>query len=422
MPGRSLYDWLKYLESRHPVEIDLGLERVGLVFNRLGLGSPAKRVVTVAGTNGKGSCVRTIEQLALSQGIRVGAYSSPHLIRYNERIRIQGSDVSDQQLCAAFARIASAQGDTSLTYFEVGTLAALLIMAESNLDLGILEVGLGGRFDAVNIIDADLAVITPIDIDHAAWLGNNRELIAIEKAGVARAGRPLVCCDSQPPLSLRNNLEGLGTKTFYLNEHFGGDCGDGRLHAHFSLPFTAARQFFDLPIPSLPLPSVLGAIQAMLLLGYDLDSLTLANTLNQLHLAGRYQSMTFANRSLILDVAHNPAAAAFLADRLRGENRRVIAVVAMMADKDAAGFVGALKAVINHWCLGDLRANPRALPAVKLAELVYTLGCDCHCAETIEGAFDQALNMAGDGDLILVCGSFFTVAAIGEYIGRQDEL
>ncbi|MCK9503036.1 MAG: bifunctional tetrahydrofolate synthase/dihydrofolate synthase [Porticoccaceae bacterium] len=422
MPDRSLDDWLKLLQSRHPVEIDLGLERVGQVAARLAIGAVAAKVVTVAGTNGKGSCVRTFEQLALSQGLRVATYSSPHLVRYNERIRIQGREVDDGQLCAAFAQIEAVQGNVSLTYFEVGTLAALLIMANSALDLAVLEVGLGGRYDAVNIIDGDLAVITPIAIDHAAWLGDSRELIAIEKAGIARAGRPLVCCDSEPPLSLRENLDTLRARPFYINEHFQGDCVGDLLHARFTLPSGATKQFCDLPIPALPLPSVLAAIQGMLILGYDVDSIALANTLSQLHLAGRYQRMQLANRLLILDVAHNPAAAAFLAKKLVAEKRRVIAVVAIMADKDAVGFARALRGAVSHWCLGDLAGNVRALPAVELARILDTLGCSYGCAQTLEDAFDQAVDMAENDDIIMVCGSFFTLAAIGNHIGRQDEL
>src|SRR5690606_27094701 len=185
-PG--LDDWLARLEKNHPVEIDLGLERIAEVARRLALPKPAGKVVTVAGTNGKGSCVRTLEQLLLAAGLRVGAYSSPHLIRYNERIRIQGVEVDDAALCRAFALIDSARGEVSLTYFEVGTLAALLLMAEADLDVAAREVGLGGRFDAVNLVAADIAVLAAIDIDHSHWLGTTREQIALEKAGIARPG------------------------------------------------------------------------------------------------------------------------------------------------------------------------------------------------------------------------------------------
>ena len=416
---RGLDEWLALLEKNHPVEIDLGLERIAEVARRLALPRPARRVVTVAGTNGKGSCVRTLEQLLLAQGQRVGAYSSPHLLRYNERIRIQGLEVDDAALCRVFALIDSARGEVSLTYFEVGTLAALLLMAEADLDVAVLEVGLGGRFDAVNLVDPDIAVITAIDIDHRQWLGDTREQIALEKAGIARPGGTVVVADPDPPRSLEGKLLELGGRHLFLGRDYRYRLGGGLL----GMELVGAEEggppvvVDDLPQPVLPLPSVLAALQVGLLLGLDLERQRVADLCRALALPGRFEQRLFRGRRVVLDVAHNPAAAAYLRDRLAAQGEGDLALVAaIMADKDAAGFVAALAPVTGHWYLGNLANLPRALAAEQLAGLVYTGGQHGTVHGDIRAAFAAALDATPPGGLVVVCGSFFTVAAITEFM------
>jgi len=233
MRFQTLDQWLRWQESLHPSAIDLGLERPGKVLKALGLDSPQHTVITVAGTNGKGSSVAMLESILLAAGYRVGSYTSPHLQCYNERIRIQGEMVSDEALCQSFERIDQARGEESLTYFEFGTLAAIDLFERAGLDVAVLEVGLGGRLDAVNLLDAEVALITAIDIDHAAWLGENREAIGREKAGIFRPGRPAVCSDPQPPDSLQACAAGLGVQLYRLGHDFhyrdeGETCNHGQ--------------------------------------------------------------------------------------------------------------------------------------------------------------------------------------------------
>ncbi|HLS97445.1 MAG: bifunctional tetrahydrofolate synthase/dihydrofolate synthase [Porticoccaceae bacterium] len=416
-PG--LDDWLARLEKNHPVEIDLGLERIAEVARRLALPKPARRVVTVAGTNGKGSCVRTLEQLLLADGLRVGAYSSPHLLRYNERIRIQGRDIDAAALCRVFARIDSTRGEVSLTYFEVGTLAALLLMAEADLDVAVLEVGLGGRFDAVNLVDPDIAVITAIDIDHRQWLGDTREQIALEKAGIARPGGTVVVADADPPGSLVARLGELGGRHLYLHRDYHYRLVEGLFTVELAGGEDGAPLALErLPPPALPLPSVAAALQVGLLLGLPLNRDRIADLCRVLALPGRFEERLFRGRRVVLDVAHNPAAAAYLRDRLaRGGEGNLALVTAIMADKDAAGFIAALAPVAGHWYLGDLVDSPRALPAEQLAPLVYTGGQRGTTHGDIRAAFAAAIDATPEGGLVVVCGSFLTVAAITEFMG-----
>lgn len=420
MHERSLDDWLQLLEARHPVEIDLGLERLSAVASRLNLPPLAKRVAVVAGTNGKGSCVRTLELLGIQSGLRVGAYTSPHILRYNERLRVQGNDVPDDEWCRAFQAIEGVRGDISLTYFEMGTLAAMIIMAAKCLDLAILEVGMGGRFDAVNIVDGDVAIITAIDIDHAAWLGDTREVIALEKAGIARAGQPVVCCDTNPPQSLVARLVEIGAVPFHIEQAFTGQLAEEGISASFADLQGTTYSFEALPQPRLPLPSVLAAVEAGFLLGLKPDQKCLHDLFVRAALDGRFQSLVFRNRRIILDVGHNPAAAVYLGRRLEMETGRVCCVAAIMADKDVTGFVQGLKRAVSEWFVGDLAAVPRGLPGEQLAAVIRHQGCQCQRRDSIEEAFDLALAISDDNGIIVVCGSFHTVGAIMKHI-HQDE-
>lgn len=408
----SLAQWLEWQESLHPSAIDLGLERPGKVLQTMGLGLPRHTVITVAGTNGKGSSVAMLESVLIAAGYRVGAYTSPHLLRYNERIRINGEPAEDNAICEAFARIDDARGDTSLTYFEFGTLAAFDLFARADLDVAVLEVGLGGRLDAVNLLDADVALVTAIDIDHAAWLGDDREAIGREKAGIFRAHKPAVCSDPHPPASLLAYAAELGCELTLPDRDFSWQQeadgwrwqGSGRVLT--GLPLPALRGEFQLQ-------NAAGVLQVLGLLGDNLpvSPQYLRQGLISVSLPGRFQVLPGVV-PLVLDVAHNPQSAAALADNLRqmsvaGKTR---AVVAMLADKDMGRVVAELSAVVDRWYVAGLDVW-RGCDAARLAEVVER---QCKAPllrfDQVSGALAAAHAEASDGDRIVVFGSFHTVA------------
>ena len=338
--------WLKRLETQHPKAMDLGLDRLREVWQALGAPWPGAKVVTVAGTNGKGSAVATLRALAVAQGLRVGDTTSPHLHRFNERIQLQGVPASDGQIVEAFERIEAARGSLTLTYFETAILAAFLIMADAALDLAILEVGLGGRLDAVNIIDADLALLTPVDLDHQSWLGSTREAIGLEKAGVFRPGRPVIIADPNPPASVLERVAALGCPSARWGQDFGV-----RARATGSEAFVTGLEHplvwpLHAPLPVAP-PSFLGALQAWAALGYPLTEAVLDSALAMTPPPGRQQWRALEGQALLFDVAHNPHAAAFLAERL--EAPLDLAVFGCYADKDAEGMFQALSPKVERW-------------------------------------------------------------------------
>lgn len=409
---RTLAEWLTWMEANHPRQIELGLERVGAVAARLGLGVAGAPVISVAGTNGKGSCVAFLEAISLAAGRRVGCYTSPHLLHYNERVRIDGRPVADDDLCQAFAAIDAARGDISLTYFEYGTLAALWLFARQSLDLWVLEVGLGGRLDAVNLIDADVAVVTSIDLDHQDWLGNDREAIGREKAGIFRSGCPAICADGEPPLALQRCAAALGAQWLPVGSAFVVQAGPAGWD--WSAPaIDGSPGYRNLPLPSLPLPSAAAALAALHALGMPVDETAVRRGLQAARLAGRFQRLQRGGVEIVLDVAHNPHAARYLAQRLGAEPPRpTAALFAVMADKDVAGVIEPLRGHIDSWFLGDLQGNERALPTAALAARLADAGIDdVQVFTAIELALDAALTQLGDGTRLLVFGSFFTVAA-----------
>ncbi|OUS12114.1 hypothetical protein A9Q89_06880 [Gammaproteobacteria bacterium 53_120_T64] len=425
---RSLGAWLALLETRHPCEIELGLERIAQVGATLKLACPAKKVVSVAGTNGKGSTVAVMEALLLRQGRRVGAYTSPHLLDYNERVRIDGQRVSDEALCEAFVLIDAACGEISLSYFEFGTLAALLLFQQADLDVALLEVGLGGRLDAVNIVDADVAVITSVALDHESWLGESREQIALEKAGIARSGKPLIYGDSDIPATLLPHVLELGARPYLLGDSgFNYRCRNDALSLHCSDTNGELQTYDKLPLPQVALPSALCAVQALLLLDeLNLDSAAVAQVFAKTSLPGRYQELCFHNRNLFLDVAHNPAAAALLATQLETlKSVKIHALFAVMADKDIAGIVAALYQHIAHWHLGELPHIARAEQADDVATLLQSCQGRTSSVSTyadIKGAMVGALAAMQVEDLLLVFGSFFTVAEVLNLVQSGEAL
>jgi dihydrofolate synthase/folylpolyglutamate synthase len=409
----SLSDWLSWQETLHTRQIDVGLERVAAVAERLQLLQPDYAVVTVAGTNGKGSSVALLESVLLAAGYRTGCYSSPHLLRYNERIRIQGTDIDDASLCAAFARVDEARGDVTLSYFEFGTLAALILLTQASLDIVLLEVGMGGRLDAVNILAADAALITSIGIDHSAWLGTDREAIGKEKAGIMRAGSPVICSDPAPPASLENRARDLGATWFGLGQQFSYQ----RSESNWCWQGVDSR-YEDLPLPSLvgkhQLENAAGVLMVLEALAADfpVTRAAIEQGLQAIALPARCQIQP-GDVEMVFDVAHNPDSAESLARVLvdhpvAGATRLILA---MLDDKDIEGFTTLLAAVVDHWYLATLTGE-RGLTARTLRERMRlpVVAANVRCFQDVSTAFRQAKADADSGDRLVICGSFVTVA------------
>jgi len=412
MVAGTLADWLQRIEHPQPDQIELGLERVAQVHARLRLPRPARRVITIAGTNGKGSTAALIDAIARAAGWRVGVYTSPHLLRYNERVRIDGREVDDATLLAAFQAVEAARGERALTYFETGTLAALWVFARQALDLVVLEVGLGGRLDAVNVIDPDVAVITTVDLDHQDWLGATLDEIGLEKAGIARAGVPLVIGDDDPPASILRHAYAIGAVAIRAGSDFlFAPEGNGWIWRE---PGTTLH----LPRPSLPAPvqirNAAVAIAAVRALKGKIGKADVAAGIASATLPGRLQAFFHERIEVRVDIGHNPQAAAALAAWLaqRPCAGRIHAVYAALSDKDAAGVVRMLEPAVDHWWLaGSLGAGGRGQSAQALAaRLVDTAAAHALCHLDIASALTAALAAALPGDLILVFGSIHAAA------------
>ncbi len=417
--SRTLAEWLSYQERVNARGIELGLERVRAVWQRMGAPAPARWVVTVGGTNGKGSTVALLEAMLRAAGRRVGCYTSPHLLRYNERIRIDGRDADDQALVESFERIEAARGEIPLTYFEFGTLAALDLFARAGLDAAVLEVGLGGRLDAINIVDADVAVITTVDLDHMDWLGSDRDAIGREKAGIARAGRPAIVGESAPPAGLLDALAACGARV----QRAGVDFRVERRAAGWTWRHVDGTAF-DLPDPSLAAPvqyanaaTAIAALHAAGEAAVPAASLApaAAEGVGRARVAARLQSLG-GDPELIVDVGHNPQAARALAEWLDARpGGRVHAVYGALSDKDVAGVIAALGTRIAHWHLAGLeRDTPRGLPAEALLEPLRRISPDAafDVHADVPTALAAARVAAKPGERILAVGSFFVAAAV----------
>ncbi|WP_425473035.1 bifunctional tetrahydrofolate synthase/dihydrofolate synthase [Vulcaniibacterium gelatinicum] len=418
--SRSLADWLAWIERQHPKAIALGLERVREVAARMGLRRPARKVITVGGTNGKGSTVAFIEAIARAAGWKVGAYTSPHLLRYNERVRVDGVEATDEALAAAFAAVEAARADTPLTYFEYGTLAALWLFQRAGLDLAVLEVGLGGRLDAVNLVDPDVAVITTVDLDHQDWLGPDRETIGQEKAGIARPWKPLVLGEDDPPASVLRHAYAIGASAVRARCDFFFEPVDAQHWRWREVGFSV-----ELPMPRLAAPVQLRnaatAIAALRALGRPLPKAALAEGVAAAMVPGRLQRIERDGVAWLLDVGHNPQAARALADWLRASPHagRTWAVYAALADKDAAGVVAELAHEVDAWCIAGLeQAGPRGEPVDAFAErLAGTAAATAVRCDTVAEALAAVRAEARAGDRVLVFGSFHTVAAAQAVLG-----
>ncbi|MDH4611995.1 bifunctional tetrahydrofolate synthase/dihydrofolate synthase [Pseudomonas sp. BN102] len=415
MTQRILADWLVYLEQLHPTAIDMGLERSREVASRLGLGRPAPRVITVTGTNGKGSTCAFLAALLRTQGLKVGVYSSPHLLRYNERVQLDGREASDQALCDAFAAVEAARGEISLTYFEMGTLAAFWLFQRSGLDVVVLEVGLGGRLDAVNLVDADLALVTSIGLDHADWLGDTRESVAFEKAGIFRAGMPALCGDLDPPQPLLEQAKQLGSPLFLRGRDFDLAVGEGGWHWRGVGQAGQVLELHDLPLLDLPMENAALALQAYALLGLSWQPSALQGGLLAARVAGRLDRRRTTWRgkpvSLLLDVGHNPHAAEYLAARLasRPISGRRLAVFGLLSDKDLPGVLQPLQGLVASWAVAPL-PTPRSRPAGELQAALTNLHASVSVHENIVAALEAQCEQAAPDDEILVFGSFYSVA------------
>jgi len=422
MHFNTLKPWLDWQESLHPQSIDLGLERVALIYQRLNPEQKKPITISVAGTNGKGSCVAFLETIYLAQGLRVGAYTSPHIITYNERIKINGQPVSDSFICRAFERIEAVRQDVSLSYFEFSTLAALDIFSRTNLDIQLLEVGLGGRLDAVNIIDADAAIISSICIDHTAWLGNTREAIAIEKAGILRKNTPAIIGDNHPPQSL---LDCSAEKQAYVS----------RINHDFSYTKTKSswswknknKQFNALPHPKLKgehqyrnASSVLATIDA-LQAKLPVSEQAIIHGIKTANLTGRFQ-LIHSSPPVLLDVSHNKQAAQTLHNYLQADfkHQAIHAIFTMMNDKDMQGVIQLMQPCIKHWYiapLDHLRATKKS--DIKIAFELSHINQVSFNFDSFLSAFTTAKTQATkDNGLILIFGSFFLVS---EYLSHFND-
>ena len=404
MTESVLAKWLAHLEVQHPKTIDLGLERTREVADRLGLLAPHCKTITVAGTNGKGTCVAALDALLRAQPGAVGLYTSPHLLRYNERIVINGEPAGDDDIVAAFRAIEVARSDISLSYFEFSTLAALWLFRRAGVAWQILEVGLGGRLDAVNIIDADGCVITSIGLDHIEWLGDTRELIAIEKAGVARNGRPVIIAESEQPETLRPTLEAIGADVFCINSEW-------RLTNNI-LTMPDGR-VVTLPVPMGLQPQNLGAaVVALHSLGVDEPHKTTRQSLNSVRLAGRQQRFCWRARDVWCDVAHNLESVSALVVALEAAPSKTPchAVFAGMSDKPLHAMITAIGPLVDHWHLPPLTGISRAASPSSVEALLEKSNSRCY--ESIDGLAQYLLEITEVDDRIVVFGSFVTVGAL----------
>jgi len=449
MPLKTLPEWLKYLEKSHPVEIEFGLDRISKVAKLLGLPTNvhqldrsldqqdclnnteeltiATKVITVGGTNGKGSCVAVLDSILREAGYRVGCYTSPHLIKFNERITINGQHSSDLDICLAFEEINKVRKSISLSFFEFSTLAALLIMSNSNLDIAILEVGLGGRLDAVNLIDSQLSIITGVALDHQQWLGSDLDSIAREKAAIGRSGIVMLYGDTKPVHGLVQAARNLNVKLLLNGKDF---CFDD----------------FDISnLTYLPHPSIACAVKASKIINPDISKEVLNKGLNNTQIDGRFHKIKFKDINIILDVAHNPQATSLLAERLLDLKlkNKVIAITGMMSDKDIIGILTPLVEIVSSWHFCSTPNNERACSAKKIAVIFEKLSkteyprniditddldtqnsnvksesCDKYEHFKVEDAIELALKLSNKEDTIVIFGSFLIVGAALNWLNK----
>ncbi|MGB9192255.1 bifunctional tetrahydrofolate synthase/dihydrofolate synthase [Acinetobacter sp.] len=414
----SLNTWLDYWSHVHVTGIDLGLERVIPVAEKLGVTRPQAKVLTVAGTNGKGSTTTTLAAILNAQGYQVGLYQSPHIYRFNERVKLAGIEVDDQTLVDAFVQVDQARRDCdlSLSFFEATTLAAFVIFKTKQCDVWVLEVGLGGRLDVVNVIEPDVAVITNIGLDHTDWLGDSIEKIAFEKAGIIRPNIPVIFGGSQElPQAIQNKADECQAQLFAVNrDYFYQYTDDGQ-----AWMFASSGSTLKLPLGALALENISTAVAAILVSGLNVTQDAIAHGIQNAKLPGRFEIRHIQDKTVIFDAGHNPHGVEFLLNQLRKfleynkQYTEVISVFSMLADKDIKSVVDLLKGTVLTWKIAPLTV-PRAATIGQLEEALQ--GETVQHFNSVQLAFKSALNETKNNQLILVCGSFHTLEAVWEYL------
>ncbi|HKJ16468.1 MAG TPA: bifunctional tetrahydrofolate synthase/dihydrofolate synthase [Xanthomonadales bacterium] len=419
-----LSSWLERIQENHPDKIELGLERCADVWNRMGCPRPAPKTFTVAGTNGKGSTIAGIESALLHLGRRVGCYTSPHLLRFEERVRVNGQDSDEKSIIQGFEAVETARENTRLTYFEFVTLAAIWTLYQARLDVAILEVGLGGRLDAVNIIDADVAVITAIGIDHQEFLGNDRESIGYEKSGIMRSGQTVICSDRQPPDSVFTVANDLNARLIRIGADFevSRDISPGPDHWNYYF----ADESVDFPVPARTphlAENLAGALTAVITSEAGLqDQLqALANVVASSRVRGRLEQVG-SKPQIILDVGHNPLAAEAIREFLIPRQKlNCIAVLAMLRDKDAEGVVSILDNVVTRWhCAGLSGSRGQSGPDLEKRVRTVLPDAELESHQDVSAAIRTAMAEAGVDDTILIFGSFLTVEQATRYFQNVE--
>ncbi len=418
----TLADWLAWQETLHVSEIELGLDRCRSVAERMGLGQPKYGFVSVSGTNGKGSSVSMLSAIARKAGYKTGVYTSPHLVRYNERIRIDGEQIADDLLCKAFNVIDQARGDTSLTYFEFGTLAAYYLFEQLDVDFAVFEVGLGGRLDAVNLMDATVALVTSIDIDHTDWLGTDRNAISYEKAGIMRSQHPAICSDPDAPARLVEHAKSIEAELYLsgIDYHYenNGDTWTWR---------DTETEYVDLPRPNLrgdfQLMNAAGVLKVIQTLSdrYPMSEQHIRDGLQSVSLSGRFQVIP-GEVEVVLDVAHNPHAAKVLTDFLKKNpiKGRNLILIAMLKDKDSSGVISEIGQYVDEWHVAGLGGS-RGTTSDRLVKQLHDVNPDSpvNAYNTVEEAYATLSEIAVAGDRILVAGSFHTVSAVLKILDQE---
>lgn len=418
----DLAQWLSYIESIHATEIDMGLDRISIVLKRLFINLDFATVITVAGTNGKGTTCAFMENALISEGRSVAVYSSPHISRFNERLRINKKDVANDPLIKAFRQIEAARKDISLSYYEFTTLAAFLVLMSEKPDIVILEVGLGGRLDATNVIDADIAVLTTIDLDHQAFLGDTREAIAIEKAGIMRTGKPAVIGDCEPPSTLIDYIKSNQILAFFRHQSF------SVVEESTSWSWQSEQVCLNkLVMPHIPKDNVATALMALSLTNVNLTTEKVNQWIENTKVVGRtelFEGGSPTSADVMLDVGHNPQASRYLRSVLlqskaQGLYQNIHATFGMLKDKDIQSALLIMNEVVDEWYLGGLDV-PRGASSQELSAIASNLNIKGNYFDNVEKAFKMAQQSAQSGDLILVFGSFFTVAKIRNILVDTD--
>lgn len=410
---KNLNEWLSYLEQLHPCEIELGLTRISKVAKELDLLHFDAKVITVAGTNGKGTTCAFLEEILIQAGYKVGVYSSPHIQRYTERLRINHLELPESQHCQAFSKIETMRKDISLSYFEYVTLACLQLLKEAQCDFILLEVGLGGRLDATNIVESDVSVITTIGIDHVDWLGDDREKIGFEKAGIFRANKPAICGELDPPQSLKDHARNISADIRYAGSDFNLYMQEN------SWSWSGNKTITDLPKTLMPMQNAATALAVIEALNINIKDDLIRNALQQAKLAGRLQKLeTNEKVDIYLDVAHNPQSAQYLAGQIKqlradkDANCKVFAIIGMLEDKDITGSFEQINDQLDDCSLIslDCQRGASSETLLKYYQASSNKQAEVSCFTNIESAYKRVLNKAGPSDIIIIFGSFYTVS------------